>query len=204
MSPLPIRPHALLGLPGRWRVGGGGYVYVHVCFVHYWCLYKVTVFAYVSVIIETPPPHTHRLQSIILISPHTWAEQGDSLSWNLAHSRGWGNQLRPDWQPPFLILFTRSLLRVFFLLLCRFAVAAPHPPPPDLVTFLPALDWQSAKIVQPMSRLTFWFPFASLSSLTGSLVNCMSEHTCTHRCINTKILKSSILVSWAHSCSFLC
>lgn len=59
-------------------------------------------------------------------------ERGDSLSWNLAHSTGWGNQLRPDWQPPFLILFPRSLLCVLFLLLWSFStgstLAAPPPP----------------------------------------------------------------------------
>lgn len=73
-----------------------------------------------------PPTYTHmlrRLQSIILIPTthtHTHVSKGTGLSSNLAHSTGWGNQLRPDWQPPFLILFPCSLLHVLFLLLWSF------------------------------------------------------------------------------------
>lgn len=82
---------------------------------------------------ETPPSTVQASVDHFNPPHHATRERGDSLSWNLAHSTGWGNQLRPDWQPPYLIPFPCSLLRVLFLLLCRFALAMPPPPPPILL-----------------------------------------------------------------------
>lgn len=133
-SPVSLTPCCI---PCRWRDDA---IYMCVYLLPacvFWALLR-TLLVYGWVLMEklrivcpADPPSRHsplcKLQSIILIPPHhhTTRERGDSLSWNLAHSTGWGNQLRPDWQPPFLIPFSCSLLRVLFLLLCRFALAMP-------------------------------------------------------------------------------
>lgn len=162
--PPPLRSHPLLGLPGRWRRGGGGgggvdALYVCLCacvfralLMSLWC-YSVRLCECVNREIEdglfcwNPSPTAQASVDHFNLPPTR--ERGDSLSWNLAHSTGWGNQLRPDWQPPFLILFPRSLLRVLFLLLWSFSTGStlaappaslpPFPPPPSLSS--PALGW---------------------------------------------------------------
>lgn len=171
-------PHPLLGLSGRWR-----HDTIHVCspvcvlgstenylrltlrlLVYGWALtekWRMVCSCW------NPPTHPTlplcRLQSIILIPPphhhHTTRERGDSLSWNLAHSTGWGNQLRPDWQPPYLIPFPCSVLRVLFLLLCRFALAVPPPPPPIVLFSSLSTDTERT------SHHALWFPPPLLSVL---------------------------------------
>lgn len=74
---------------------------------------------YLAKPLSTSLPFLPRLHLIILISPQH-VSKGTGLSWNLAHSVGWGNRLRPDWQPHYLILFPHSHACVLLLLECVF------------------------------------------------------------------------------------
>lgn len=139
----------LLGLPGRWRRGER----VGVCMCVFDMLLMLQYFVCPCVHREikdglfcrNPPPTAQASVDHFNLPPHV--SEGTGLFWNLAHSTGWGNQLRPDWQPPFLIPFPRSLSRVLFLLLWSFfhRVCSGSPPPPPLpsTSFPPPLSLPS-------------------------------------------------------------
>lgn len=111
-APIENNPPPQLVSPPCWVAfpGGGGARLSFVCASE-----RQIEESYLVNPLSTSLSFLPRLHLIILISPQH-VSKGTGLSWNLAHSAGWGNRLRPDWQPPDLIQFPHSRSCLLLLL----------------------------------------------------------------------------------------